>query len=254
MDIFVVQMFVILILGLVIGSFLNVCICRIPKNLSIIWPASRCQECGTQLCAADLVPVLSYVLLRGRCRYCGKGINIRYPLVEGITSCLFILVYIRFGLSIDLLFWLIFVVIAVPIFFIDLEHQIIPDHLNYAGIALGLLYGSMTGGLLSSFIGMIAGGVVMYLIFVLGTAIYKREAMGGGDIKLAMMLGAYFGWKNIILVLFLSFIIGAAAALILIALKIKNRQQEIPFGPAMLCASFVVVFFADNIWKFYLGF
>ncbi len=241
----------VLVLGLVVGSFLNVCICRLPQERSIVYPPSNCPKCGHRLSFMDLVPVLSYFSLRGKCRYCKGAISVRYPIVEIATSLLFVSVFFKFGLGIDSVFHAVFVSLLIVIIFTDLETQTIHDYLSFGGIVTGILYGLYTGGIISSLIAMVIGGLFFLLVRQIGWFLYKKEAMGEGDVLLASMLGAFFGIEGMILSIMLSFLLGAVISLILLGLKIKKRGEEIPFGPFMAVAALVVIFFGPAIWSWY---
>lgn len=250
---FILEMTIAAAAGLVMGSFLNMCIYRLPRDMSIIAPNSQCPKCGHKLSAFDLVPVLSYLMLGGRCRYCRERISIRYALVEILTALLFVSSILKFGMTYNALFAMVFISLLVLITFSDLETRIIPDQANYAGIAAGLIFNCFAGNIISSVAGAVMYPFIMYLIYKLGTFIYKKEAMGGGDIKLAAFLGAYFGWQNGLLCFFLSFIAGAVIGLFYLIFLGKGRKDEIPFGPAMTSAALAVLFYAPEIWMWYLG-
>lgn len=241
------------IFGLVAGSFLNVCIYRLPVDESIVFPSSHCPKCGNKLSFFDLIPVLSYIFLSGRCRYCKKEISIIYPIVESLACFVSVILFLKFGLSLNFVFNLMFSYGLIVLFFSDLKTQIMPDQINYFLIATGILYSLLLKDIFSSIAGVILCFAVMYSIYLLGKAIYKREAIGGGDIKFAVALGAFFGWKLGLLSIFLSYLIGCVYSLILLGLKLRTKEQEIPFGPAMVLAAYVVMFFGDNILNWYLA-
>lgn len=243
----------VLVLGLFVGSFLNVCICRLPKEESVVFPSSHCPACKHRLSVLDLVPLVSYALLRGKCRYCGSPISARYPIVELLTSLLFLAVFLRFGTAADSIFYFIFVSVLIAVTFSDLETQTIHDSLSITGIAAGLLYGLYSGSLLYSFLGMITGAFVFVLIRMLGKAVYKKEAMGEGDIFLAAALGAFFGLKGLFISVFLSFLIGAVVSVALLGSGMKQKGDEIPFGPYMAVSAVIVMFWGDIFWRLYLG-
>jgi leader peptidase (prepilin peptidase)/N-methyltransferase len=199
----------VVIFGLMIGSFLNVCIYRIPRKLSVVKPSSRCPACGTPIKIYDNIPVLSYLLLRGRCRQCNTGFSVRYPLIELLNAVLYSIVVNRFGTSSPgvLLIYMLFTSTLIVILFIDLEHQIIPDSITLPGIPIAVIMGATVLpdpfmrtellGLKSSLIGFVSGGGLFYLIAVIGKAILKKDAMGGGDIKMMAMIGGFLGWKGV---------------------------------------------------------
>jgi len=238
------------IFGLAIGSFLNVCIYRLPRQESIVSPGSRCPYCGHSLGAGDLIPLVSFIMLNRKCRYCGKEISLRYFFVELITALLFVAVYVRFMFyeRSPLLFvsYLILCSGLIVITFIDLEHKLIPDKITYPGMAVGLIISLFSGKFLPSLFGLAIGVGLLYLIVFL-----SRGGMGGGDVKLAAMLGAFLGWKLLLLNLFLSFLFGGVIATILLLLKIKGRKDYIPFGPYLALAGIVTIFWGRQILFWY---
>ncbi|OHW62691.1 type 4 prepilin-like protein leader peptide-processing enzyme [Andreesenia angusta] len=242
----------VIIFGLLLGSFLNVCIYRIPKKQSISYPPSNCQSCNTRLRAWDLVPVFSYLMLRGKCRYCGAPVSIRYPIVELLNPALYVLVYWKFGFSVEGLSYALLFSILVVISYIDYDHKIIPDGLNIAIALLWVLYSGArfaTGEnlyFMDSALGFIIGGG-FYLLVALITA----GAMGGGDIKFMAVLGLFLGVKYSLLSIFLTFIIGGVVSVALIALKLKGRKDEIPFGPFIAGASALVMLYGDELLELY---
>lgn len=239
-------------LGACVGSFLNVCVYRLPHDQSIITPPSHCTACKRRLKPIDLIPLLSYFLLRGKCRFCGKKISARYPWVEFLTGLIFLLIKLQFGLS---AFWAyaIFASLLIVIFFIDLKHLVILDELCYLGITVGLVHNLILGSILSSLAGAALGFGLLWLIGWLGKKYYKKEALGEGDLKLAAMLGAFLGWEQILLVIFLAYLLGAIAGLMLLGLKIKKMDEYIPFGPALAAGAFIAMFWGKFLINFYLA-
>jgi len=250
-----IEVSIIFILGLIIGSFSNVCIFRIPKKESIVFPSSHCTSCQHRIKAIDNIPVLSYIFLKGKCRNCGEKISIRYPTVELLTAVIYILIYSIYGWTIITLIYLILSSALIIISFIDLDEQIIPDEISLPGIILGFIISFFMPYITvyNSFFGILAGGGIIYIIAILGSAIFKKEAMGGGDVKLAAMIGAFLGWKLVILSLFVGFFMGAVAGLFLIGLKIKSKEDLIPFGPFIVLGSFIAMFWGNNILSWYFG-
>jgi len=253
------------IFGAVIGSFLNVCIYRIPRGLSIIMPSSYCFSCRSPIRFYDNIPILSYILLRGRCRSCGNRISIKYPLIELLNSVLYITVLWRFGpyLSWALLSYFLFLSSLIVIAFIDLEFQIIPDRITLPGILLGIILGSTILfdpffrlnllGFKASLIGLLLGGGLFYLIAILGEALFKKEAMGGGDIKMMAMVGGFLGWKGVLLTTFLGSLFGSVIGILLIILKGKERGSKIPFGPYLALGAVLSLFFGEEFLIGMLG-
>lgn len=250
----VLMMTFLFMLGLLIGSFLNVCIYRMPKDESIVSPPSHCGSCNHRLGPRDLVPVLSWVFLKGRCRYCGAAISPRYMLVELLTGGLFVFLGTHYGLSGELFFMLVFAALFVAIFFIDLDHSIIPDELVIAGFIntaayLGWLHfvEETPVSLLDHGLGfLIGGGLYLFL------AIITKGGMGGGDIKLMAMLGLWLGTGGVLWVVLLSSNIGAVVSLLLMALKIKSRKDFIPFGPFIVVSALFVMLYQSQMtgWLF----
>ena len=256
--------FVIFALGLLIGSFLNVCIYRIPRDgLSINSPRwSFCTECRAAIRFYDNIPVLSYVLLRGRCRHCRTRISIVYPIVELMTGGLFLLMYHRFGATLDFIHGCLFVTLLIPISWIDARWYIIPNAIIVVGLLLGLgitvaISVEQQGWhyLLEHLIGAIAGAGVLLLIAIVGKALLRKEAMGGGDIKLMALIGLFLGaWQHLLIVVVLSAFIGSIAGVLLILFTKRNREQPIPYGPFLAIAAALNLFWGEAMWKAYLGF
>ncbi len=253
MQISLITSFFIFILGLSVGSFLNVCISRLPKRESIIFPSSCCPSCRSRLKVLDLFPVLSFILLRGRCRYCGGKISIRYPLVEILTGSFFLALFLKFSFSLDLVLYLFFFSLLTIAAFSDLETEIIPDSVSILGAIPGLLISLLKGVPATSFSGMILGFVIMWLLLKSATFIYRKEAMGQGDVKLAMMIGAYLGWQGVLVALFLAFVSGAIIGLVLIGIRMRKFGEHIPFGPFLALGAVASVFFGSLIWNWYVG-
>jgi leader peptidase (prepilin peptidase)/N-methyltransferase len=252
-------------LGTIIGSFLNVCIYRMPRELSIVFPSSRCTSCQNPIAFYDNIPVLSYILLGGKCRYCRERLSIRYPIVELLNGVLYLIVLERTGLEKPwvLLAYCVFVSSLVLIFFIDLEHQIIPDSITLPGIPIAVVLGSTILpdpflrsaplGFSASVIGCVAGGGSFYLIAVIGKAILKKDAMGGGDIKLMAMVGGVVGWKGIMLTTFAGSLLGAVIGVSLILLKGRDWGARIPFGPYLAIGALMSLFWGQDILNWYFN-
>ncbi|MEN8262163.1 MAG: prepilin peptidase [Nitrospirota bacterium] len=252
------------VFGLIIGSFLNVCIYRIPEGLSVVSPSSRCTSCGTPIKFYDNIPILSYIILMGRCRSCGTKLSVKYLLIEFINAVLYVVVLYRVGYGSPwvLLSYLVFVSSLVVIFLIDLEHQIIPNSITLPGIPIAIVLGStilpdplLPGNLLgikASVAGCLAGGGSFYLIAVLGKAVFKKDAMGGGDIKMMAMAGGLLGWKGILLTAFLASLFGSIIGISLILIKGKEWGARIPFGPYLALGAFISLFWGYDILRWYL--
>ena len=250
-----IALILIILLGLALGSFANVCIYRIPQRKSLLLPGSFCPKCGAKIRFYDNVPLLSYIFLKGRCRDCRAKISLEYPLVEFLTSALLVVAYLRFGLSWDFAARAILIIIMILTFFIDLKHRIIPDVLTFPGIILGfgLSFAVTSPSVSNSLLGIVVGGAMFYLAAILGELLFKKESMGGGDIKLAMMLGAFLGWKNILLVLFLSAFLGSLiGGVALFFSKDVKETRTIPFGPFLALGAVIAMFVGDALISAYL--
>ncbi len=241
--------------GLIIGSFLNVCIHRLPKAESIVFPASRCPACQTPIRIWDNIPLVSFLLLRGRCRACGASISWRYPLVEALTGLLFVLTVRQFGLTLQAAFLLVFLCGLVVASFIDLDYQIIPNAITLPGIPLGLLAGLVLGNppLLDRIIGSLTGAGFLYLVLYYGGVLYGQEAMGEGDLNLIAMVGAFLGWRAVVVTILVACLTGSAVGVTLIALRRLARRQHIPFGPFLSLGAAVALFWGERLITWYFG-
>jgi len=246
----------IFILGLIVGSFSNVCIYRIPKNESIIYPASHCPKCRSNISPKDNIPLLSFILLKGRCRNCKGKISIQYPIVELLTGLIYLIIYLAYGLSAQALIYIILSSALVIIAFIDLNEQIVPDVISLPGIVIGFIISFFVPyiSFVNSALGVLVGGGIILIIGLAGSVIFKKEAMGGGDVKLAAMIGAFLGWRYIVISLFLGFFLGALAGIFLIMSKIKSREDTVPFGPFIVLGSFITLLWGEKIISWYIGF
>lgn len=240
------------LVGAVVGSFLNVCIHRLPREESIITPRSRCPACQTTIRAVDNIPLLSFLLLHGRCRACGNPISWRYPLVEALTGILFALTVARFGVTLQTAFPLLFLCGLVVVSFIDLDHQIIPNAVTLPGIPLGLLAGlRWEPPLLDRLIGALVGAGFLYLVLFYGGVLYGQEAMGEGDLNLIAMVGAFLGWKAVAITILLGCLFGSAVGLGLMAVRRLGRRQHIPFGPFLSLGAVVALFWGERLMAWY---
>jgi len=242
------------ILGLAVGSFLNVCIHRLPRKASIVQPPSSCPNCGYQLRWIDNIPVLSYAMLGGRCRKCRQSISIRYPIIELVTMVVFVLHYLVFGLDIILVPRLLFASILIVLFAIDLEHHLLPNVITLPGIVVGLAFSAMLPpGLVNALLGVVAGGGVLWLI---GEAYYRysgHEGMGGGDVKMLAMIGAFLGWKLVILTLVLSSFLGAIIGVLVIAIRRGGMKHALPYGTFLSLAALTASLVGSEIVDWYLS-
>jgi leader peptidase (prepilin peptidase)/N-methyltransferase len=219
------------LLGAAIGSFFNVIIYRLPKKISIIKPPSHCPGCGEKIQWKDNIPILSYLILNGKCRNCDFYIPINYLVVETISAFLFLFSYLHFGISLELFTFLIFISLLVPISFIDLQTTFIPDSISIPGIVLGLALSVFRGLALISIIGATVGAILISTIIVVGKRVYKQDVMGYGDIKLAAMIGAFVGWAGVLLTVMIGSFLGAVYGLIQIKRGKLTMKSQIPFGP-----------------------
>jgi leader peptidase (prepilin peptidase)/N-methyltransferase len=243
------------IFGAVVGSFLNVCICRMPKGESVVFPPSHCPACGFKLPFYDNIPLVSWLLLRGQCRSCRGPISFRYPLVELITALLTLFLFKRFGLSLPFGILFLFCSAMVVITFIDLDHMIIPDVISLPGIILGFVFSFFIPqlGWLNSLLGILAGGGSLYLVATLYQLFTRKEGMGGGDIKLLAMMGAFFGWKAIPFIIFMASLGGSVIGVTLMLVQKKDGKLAIPFGPFLALASIVYIFYGRQMIHWYMG-
>lgn len=243
------------ILGLIFGSFLNVCIYRIPRNESIVWPGSHCPHCNHPLSVLDNLPLVSFLLLRGTCRYCHFPISRRYPLIEWLTPFLMVLVGWQSGFSWALLQGLILVCSLTAISFIDLDHQIIPDEITYPGLVIGFVLSWVSGnpGWKASLIGLLVGGGFLYLLALGYEWLTRKEGLGGGDIKLLAMIGAFQGWSGVLVSVLVGSLTGTIVGLLLIVIWKKSRTYAIPFGPFLSLGSLIHLFFGETLLTWYLG-
>jgi leader peptidase (prepilin peptidase)/N-methyltransferase len=241
------------LVGLCIGSFLNVVIARLPSGRSVAYPGSACPHCGAAIAWYDNLPVLSYLLLRARCRACRRAISWRYPMVEITCAGLFAAAYLRFGPSLQLAAALVLLSALVAITGIDFDHQIIPDVLSLPGIALGLLLSLGPGGigLGDSVLGVLVGSGVFIVIIVGSSLVLGQPGMGGGDAKLGAMLGAFLGWKLALLSALLSVLIGGPLAAVLLATGHKGRKDPVPFGPFLALGGALSLFWGDALLAWY---
>ncbi|MFH1856345.1 MAG: prepilin peptidase [Candidatus Omnitrophota bacterium] len=244
--------------GLIIGSFLNVCIYRLPREKSIVRPSSFCTHCLKPIRWFDNIPVISFVILRGRCRECGKRISFQYPAVETITALIFCLNFHFFGLTPAFLIWNVFACSLLVASVIDFHFQLIPDLISLSGIIVGLALRFFVPQFLSiasekpfldSLLGVLAGGGSIYLLGLIGTFAFRKESMGFGDVKLMAMIGAFLGWKLVLLCFFIAPVFGSVWG---IFLKIKYKQDIMPYGPFLSLASLVCLYLGKDMLDFFL--
>lgn len=253
MEIF--QSILILIVGLFFGSFFNVCIYRIPREESIVFPPSHCTTCGTKLRWLELLPLLSWIFLRGRCRSCKTRISFQYPLIELTTGLLYLLLYLKFGLSGSFISYIILTSILIITTGIDIEHQIIPNGLVLIGILAGviLIITGLSVHWKDGLIGLLVGGGTFLIVALLSILILKKEGMGGGDVKLMGMIGLFLGWKLTALSILLSIYAGGLIGGLLLMLKIKKRGDAIPYGPFIAVGTLISIFYGIELIEWYLN-
>lgn len=243
-----------LLLGAIVGSFLNVVILRLPdEHSSIVFPASHCPKCKTTLSWFENIPIISYIFLRGRCGHCKTWISLQYPLVELLMALLSCAVFIKFGLGFVSVGYFIFCAALLVIIWIDIHHQIIPDLISLPGIVFGFLFSLINPSVswLDSLIGIVIGGGVLYGIAVGYLLLRKQEGMGGGDIKLLAMIGAFLGWQSLLFVIFFSSFTGTLAGIGTMIKQGKGGASKIPFGPFLSIAALAFLFFREQIYYYF---
>ncbi len=243
----------ILIIGLCIGSFLNVCIYRIPREESIAFPPSHCTSCGYELKAVDLIPVISYLFLKRKCRKCGEKISINYPLVELLNGVLYLLIFLRFGLSLSFVFYSLLTSLLIVISYIDLDSKYIYSSTTILGVVLAAIY--IVVGLYTKDISIsnnVLGGAIGYGIIYLIVVITK--GMGQGDAEVAGVCGLFIGIKGILVCLFISVVLGGLVAAIILIFKLKEKKSEIAFSPYISIGSIVYILLGKEILSLYLNF
>ncbi|MCF7821707.1 MAG: prepilin peptidase [Mariprofundaceae bacterium] len=239
--------------GLLFGSFSNVCVHRIPLRISIVSPRSRCPACEHEIAWYDNIPLISWLMLRGKCRSCGAPISIRYPLLELLMGLSWAGLAWKFGFSPLLIQALVMVSLLWMLTLIDLETGLLPNLLTFPGIAAGLLFSFWAGHLQDAIIGAVAGYAVFWLVAKLFLFFTGREGMGYGDFKLLAMLGAFMGWQALPFVIFASSLVGAVVGSAFILLTRKKMRAEIPFGPYLAAAGVVWFLWGGGILQWYAG-
>jgi leader peptidase (prepilin peptidase)/N-methyltransferase len=266
-----IERVLVFIFGSIVGSFLNVCIYRLPLGKSIVTPGSFCPQCGHSILSHDNIPFFSYIFLKGKCRFCKKRIPLRYFIVELITALMFLILYNRYGLGFDLFFYIVFVCGLIIATFVDIQHRIIPDEISLGGMAVGFLLAVIEGFKpkpmtynvmipLESLLGILIGGGVIYLTGVLFDLVYfkllkrppiqgETESMGGGDVKLLAMIGAFLGWQKALLTFFLAPFFGAIIGIVNLMVK---KDHTIPYGPFLALAAIISLFWFNRIISLFL--
>ncbi len=241
--------------GLLMGSFINVCIYRLPREESVVFPASHCPSCNQTIRPYDNVPLLSYLLLRGRCRSCRGVIPWRYPLIELLHGLGALFLVGKFGFSLTAAAYGFFMAACVAVIFIDLAHQIIPDEITLLGIGVGIVASAtvLPTGWVDAITGLLLGGGLFYLIAMLSEIVLKKEGMGGGDIKFIAMIGAFLGWQNMLLTILLASLSGSVVGLIRMRLKGYSRSEPIPFGPFLSVGACFALLWGETISNWYVN-
>lgn len=252
------------LLGLIIGSYLNVVIYRVPLGISTVLPRSRCPQCGAAIRAVDNVPVLSFLLLRGRCRQCGAHISWRYPAIEAATAGLFLACFLRFGISLEAPVAALFCALLLALAMIDYDHMILPDVLTYPGIALGILlqplvpwarlwdgpWGAMAGAAL----GALLGSGVLLAVWIAWYLWRHEEGMGLGDVKMLAFLGAFLGWKGMLVSLFAAALLGSVVGLTLMAFGGLDLKAKLPFGVFLALGGLIALFAGEPLVRAYVAY
>ncbi len=249
---YLVEVFV-FIFGLCIGSFLNVCIYRLPSSQSITRPRSHCPNCGELIRFYDNIPVLSYLVLRGQCRYCRKTISFRYPVVEILSGLFALVTFLKYGVTLEAIIYYVFITALLVITFIDIDHQIIPDIITLPGIPLFFIAGFALPRLtyIDSIIGIFAGGGSLFLVAWVYQLLTKKEGMGGGDIKLLAMIGALIGWQGVLFTIFVASAVGTVSGILVMLKARKSMKLAIPFGPFLAIGGIAYIFIGPQLINWY---
>ncbi len=242
-------------LGLVIGSFLNVVIYRLPRNKNFIIARSACTSCNSELKWYHNIPLFSYLFLRGKCGFCKDKISIRYPLVEFLNGIFYLYFFWQYSFSANFFIFAGLISILLIIFFIDVDFQIIPDVITLPCMLIGLGISFLPNGIgfVPSIIGLLVGGGSLYLIAILGDWLFKKDSMGGGDIKMAAMLGAFLGWQKVLFIFLSSAVIGLVVSIALMAVSSKIRKERVvPFGPFLASAAVLAIIYGEQLIDLYV--
>ncbi|WP_069998223.1 prepilin peptidase [Cellulosilyticum sp. I15G10I2] len=249
----------ILLFGMIIGSFLNVCIYRIPKETSIVFPGSHCTNCNHSLGYMDLIPVISFLILKGKCRYCGHKIASRYMLIELLTGVLFGIVYLKFGLSIETIMYAVFAAVLVTLTMIDIDHMLLPTKIIMFGVGVGIVFRVMQAVIYQDM--MLVGSAVLAaglgyglfgMLFYGAKLLLKKEGLGFGDVRLMGMLGLYLSVNLLFFTMFIASLLASFYGIVLFYRK--KASEPFPFGPFLNIAALLALFYGDRIIGWYLGF
>lgn len=241
--------------GALVGSFLNVCIYRLPRRESIVWPGSHCPACSHPVAWHDNIPIVSFLLLAGRCRHCAKGISWQYPIVEALNAAGYVALFWFFGISWAAAVYSVLYSALLVVAGTDLTHKIIPNVITLPGIILGLISAAtiLPLGLMNSVIGLLVGGGLLWFLAWISPYVFGKEGMGGGDIKLLAMIGAFLGWKPALMTIMVGSLLGSLVGVTLIGARIMKREDYIPFGPFLVCGAVVALFFGEILLDWYQG-
>jgi leader peptidase (prepilin peptidase)/N-methyltransferase len=251
---YLIEMFIFL-MGLCIGSFLNVCIYRLPESKSIVHPRSMCPNCDTRIPFYDNIPLFSYLWLKGKCRRCKVKISMRYPMVELLGGLVALGTYLRFGLTIETLIYYVFIAALLVVTFIDLDHRIIPDAITLPGIPICFAASFALPAITykDALFGILIGGGSLFLVAWVYTILTKKEGMGGGDIKLLAMMGAIVGWQGVLFTIFVASLVGTLAGFAVMLQSRKGMKLAVPFGPFLSIGSITYIFFGTELVTWYLN-
>lgn len=248
------EYFLVFIFGIVIGSFLNVCIYRVPRGKSVAFPGSFCPSCEEPIRWYDNIPLISFVVLAAKCRSCGSKIPVKYFLVELSSAVIALILFSLLGLTPAFFIYTLFSLALLTVSVIDMERREIPDVISLPGIVMGILLvtlfrlrGDLVSSLIDSLLGVLVGGGSMFLLGYLGELVFKKDALGGGDIKLMGMIGAFLGWKLVLLTFFIAPMFGSVSSVIMLA---KNKREPIAYGPYLAAGAFVSLLFGEAILKY----
>ena len=243
------------LLGALIGSFLNVCIYRLPRHESIVWPGSHCPACGKPIAWYDNIPVISYLLLSGRCRTCRVAIPLRYPVVEAANAIGYLAILWQFGLNGTTILYAVLYSALIVVAGTDLSHKVIPNVITMPGVVVGLLGAAtvLPVGVINSLLGIVVGGGLLWVLAWASPYLFGKEGMGGGDIKLLALVGAFLGWKPALLTIMIGSLIGSVVGISLIVARIMKRDEYIPFGPFLVVGAVLSMFFAQPLLAWYQG-
>ena len=241
--------------GALIGSFLNVCMYRLPRHESVAWPGSHCPVCSHPIAWYDNIPLVSYLFLAGRCRHCAVRIPVRYPVVEALNAIGYVGLLWFFGAGWPAVVYGLLYSALLVVAGTDLSHKIIPNIITFPGIAVGLISAStiLPLGFVNGLIGLLVGGGILWLLAWASPYLFGKEGMGGGDIKLLAMIGAFLGWKPALMTIMVGSFLGSVVGITLIAVRVIKREDYIPFGPFLVCGALVALFFGQSILDWYLG-